>query len=257
MSGLITLLTDFGLQDSYVGVMKGVIFKINSQVEIIDITHFITPHCIEEAAFVLFTSYKYFPQNTVHVAVVDPGVGSERKIILAKTDHYFFLAPDNGLLSYVLEEEKEALLFNVTNNSYFLSDISSTFHGRDIFAPVAACLTRGVNLEQFGSKLEQVVTLPSLKPKKTASGWEGRIIHQDRFGNLTTNIKEDLTTEKNFSLLVKGIEIRHLSRNYADSLEKELIMLWGSSGYLEIALKNSSAADFLQAGLSELVQIRV
>jgi S-adenosyl-L-methionine hydrolase (adenosine-forming) len=256
VSGLITLLTDFGLQDSYVGVMKGVIFKINPRVEIIDITHFITPHSIEEAAFVLFTAYKYFPQNAVHVAVVDPGVGSERKIVLAKTGGYFFLAPDNGLLTYVLEHEKEKLLINVTNCDYFLSLISSTFHARDIFAPVAAYLSKGVYPEQFGSKLEQIVTLPPLKPKQTLAGWEGRIIHQDRFGNLTTNFKKDLLTEKDFSLLVKGREIRHLSRNYVDSLEKELIMLWGSSGYLEIALKNSSAADFLQVGLGELVEIR-
>ena len=186
---VITLLTDFGNQDAYVGIMKGVIAGINPFANIIDICHNIPPQDIFQAAYLLYTSYKYFPKKTIHVAVVDPGVGSKREIVCAETQDYLFLTPNNGLLSFIIQEEKPKCIIRVTDDKYFLPSPSSTFHGRDIFAPVAARLSLGIKPQQLGPKINQLDQLEIPKPEYKKTGQlEGQIIYIDRFGNLVTNI---------------------------------------------------------------------
>ena len=186
---VITLLTDFGNQDAYVGIMKGVIAGINPFANIADICHSVPPQDIFSGAYLLYSSYKYFPRKTVHVAVVDPGVGSRRDIVCVETKNYFFLVPDNGILSFIIQEEKPKSIFRVTNNKYFLPSPSNTFHGRDVFAPVAAHLSLGVKPQKMGIMINQLerLDMPKPVPKKTGQV-EGQIIYIDRFGNLITNI---------------------------------------------------------------------
>lgn len=191
-SRIITLLTDFGNQDAYVGIMKGVITGINPTVTIIDLCHSIPPQDIFNGAYLLSTSYKYFPKDTIHVAVVDPGVGSKRDIICVETRNFLFLVPDNGILSFITQEEKPKRIVQVTNNNYFLPAPSNTFHGRDVFAPVAAHLSLGVKPQQLGNTIEQLDQLDLPKPYHTKTGQlEGQIISIDRFGNLITNITRE------------------------------------------------------------------
>ena len=186
---VITLLTDFGNQDAYVGIMKGVIAGINPFANIVDICHSISPQDIFSGAYLLYTSYKYFPRKTIHVAVVDPGVGSRRNIICVETKNYFFLAPDNGLLSFIIQNEKPKSIFRITNSKYFLPSPSNTFHGRDVFAPVAAHLSLGVKPQQFGIRINQLEQLDVPKPHYKKTGQlEGQILYIDRFGNFITNI---------------------------------------------------------------------
>lgn len=189
---VITLLTDFGNQDAYVGIMKGVIAGINPFANIVDICHSVPPQDVFNGAYLLYTSYKYFPRKTIHVAVVDPGVGSRRDIVCVETKDYFFLVPDNGLLSFIIQNEKPKSIFRITNNKYFLPSPSNTFHGRDVFAPVAAHLSLGAKPQQLGIKINQLEQLDIPKPvPKKAGQVEGQIIYIDRFGNLITNIKEE------------------------------------------------------------------
>ena len=195
-SRIITLLSDFGNQDAYVGIMKGVIAGINPLANIIDISHSIPPQDIFNGAYLLYTSYKYFPKGTIHVAVVDPGVGSQRDIVCVETQDHLFLAPNNGLLSFVVQEEKPKGIFRVTNNRYFLPSPSNTFHGRDVFAPVAAHLSLGIKPHQLGVKISKLEQLDIPKPHYKKTGQlEGQIIYIDRFGNLITNITREHITQ--------------------------------------------------------------
>ncbi|HHT9159902.1 MAG TPA: SAM hydrolase/SAM-dependent halogenase family protein, partial [Candidatus Brocadiaceae bacterium] len=195
---VITLLTDFGNQDAYVGVMKGVITGINPLANIIDICHNIPPQDVFNAAYLLYTSYKYFPRGTIHVAVVDPGVGSRRDIVCVVTKDYFFLVPDNGILSFIIQDEKPKSIFRITNSKYFLPSPSNTFHGRDVFAPVSAHLSLGAKLRQLGIKINQLKQLDIPKPDYKKTGQlEGQVIYIDRFGNLISNITKEY--------LVKGV----------------------------------------------------
>lgn len=192
-SRIITLLTDFGSQDAYAGIMKGVIAGINPRANIIDICHNIPPQDIFNGAYLLSTSYKYFPKGTVHVAVVDPGVGSQRDIVCVEIREHLFLVPDNGLLSFVVQEERPKSIVRVTNDRYFLPSFSNTFHGRDVFAPVAAYLSLGIKPRQLGSKINQLKQLDIPRPEVKETGQlEGQIIYIDRFGNLITNITRAL-----------------------------------------------------------------
>lgn len=190
-SHIITLLTDFGNQDAYVGIMKGVIAGINPSANIIDICHTIPPHDILNGAYLLSASYQYFPKGTIHVAVVDPGVGSQRDIICVAIRDYLFLVPNNGILSFIVPEEKPKNIIRVTNTEFFLPSPSNTFHGRDIFAPVAAHLSLGIKPQQLGSKINQMEHLDIPQPEHKKTGQlEGRVIYIDRFGNLITNITQ-------------------------------------------------------------------
>ncbi len=249
---IITLLTDFGSEDYFAGAMKGVILSINASARIVDITQEIPPQDIEAAAFNLLASYRDFPAGTIHAAVVDPGVGSARRAVAIRCAEQFFVGPDNGLFSWICEREGEFRAFHLTNEKFFRHPVSATFHGRDIFAPVAAALSNGVPIEQLGEEIHEIVQLDPLAPKRVNGGAiEGRLIHIDRFGNCITNLtREHLREELVVSgakLVVNGREITSYRRYFAEGEhdENELFCLFGSAGFLEITARNSSAARIL------------
>ena len=299
MSAIITLTTDFGLSDAYVAAMKGVILSINPKIKLIDICHTIKPQNISQAAFVLGTTYQLFPDRTIHVVVVDPGVGTERRAIILRTPSADFVTPDNGVLSYVLQqyksvkgrlkgqspfknysspsplkerETKGVRLINnqqqvelepgieavtITKPQFWHSPVSPTFHGRDIFAPVAARLSLGFPPIDFGEIITSVTMLALPHPYQAPDGsLVGHILHIDNFGNLITNIKSDdlPQTKRAITIEVGNQLIPGLSRTYAEG--KGLLALIGSSGYLEISLKGGSACALLNAEVSNKVKIR-
>jgi S-adenosyl-L-methionine hydrolase (adenosine-forming) len=259
---LITLLTDFGTADYFVGAMKGVILTINRDARIVDITHDIPPQDIQAGAFTLLGAYQTFPAETVHVAVVDPGVGSNRRPILVSGGGQFFVGPDNGLFSYIYERERDARVFHLTNAQYFRPSVSATFHGRDVFAPIAGALSRGIRPEQLGEEITDYVRLPQLKPKllpgKTI---EAAIIHIDRFGNCITNLTPDLLTEAiiaaGATLTINGRKITSFRRFFTDGRDTsgDLFAIWGSAGYLEIAAYQASAAHLLDAKRGQIIEV--
>lgn len=249
---LATLLTDFGTADFFVGAMKGAILSVCPQAQVVDLTHEIPAHDIEAGAFTLLSVYESFPARTVHVAVVDPGVGSTRRAILMVGRHAFFIAPDNGLLSYVGEREREVRIFQLTNEKYFRRAVSATFHGRDLFAPVAGALLNGVEPEEFGAPIKDYVRLAPLAPRRMPDGeLQGSIIHIDRFGNCITNLtREDLpeeSTASGASLHTGTHHITSFRRFFAEATDArhEPFAIWGSAGFLEIAVFRDSAARLL------------
>jgi S-adenosylmethionine hydrolase len=249
---LITLLTDFGSADYFVAAIKGVILSAQPSARIVDITHDIPPQDIEAAAFTILAAHSAFPKDTIHVAVVDPGVGSNRRAILVEVSGQFFVGPDNGIFSYVYDLAKPRV-FQLNNPRYFRQPVSDTFNGRDIFAPVAAALARGVASRKLGVEVDDYVRLPTLKAGVAESGViTARIIHIDHFGNCVTNITRNELTEAiindGFRLEVKGQRIEELRRFFAEETRaNELFCVWGSAGFLEIVAKNQSAAKLLQA----------
>ncbi|MBK5280755.1 MAG: SAM-dependent chlorinase/fluorinase, partial [Nitrospiraceae bacterium] len=194
-SGLITLLTDFGDRDSFVASMKGVILTINPHATIVDLSHHVPPHSVEDAAYLLKSCYRYFPEGTVHVAVVDPGVGSARRPLIAKSAHCFFLVPDNGLLTPILAEDSEMEVREIENEDYRLTAPGPTFDGRDLFAPAAAWLTRQQRFASFGRLIDDCKIFTIAKPKWDAMALVGEIVHVDRFGNLISNLTPDHVKE--------------------------------------------------------------
>jgi S-adenosylmethionine hydrolase len=257
-SSVITLLTDFGQKDGFIGTMKGVILSIHPEAKIVDISHEIEPQNLDAGAFVISKCYKYFPAGTVHVVVIDPGVGSKRRIICVSASDHLFLAPDNGVLKYILDECLEKEVIEVTNRKYFLPEISLTFHGRDIFAPVAAYLAKGLDYKKLGALITDYDKgrLPVLE--ETPRGMKGEIIYVDRFGNLISNISLDkLKKYRNKSprILLKEWTIDGLSESYTQGSPKEPIALIGSSGLLEIAVNLGSAKKLLNISEGEAVMI--
>jgi S-adenosyl-L-methionine hydrolase (adenosine-forming) len=250
---IITLLTDFGAQDYFVGAMKGVILSLNPDAAIVDLTHEIPPQDIRAAAFNLLACYKEFPAGTIHLAVVDPGVGSDRRAILVACANQFFIGPDNGLFSWVSEREGKYSAWQITNERLFRNPVSSTFHGRDVFAPVAAALSKGLGAAEVGPPLENIVLLAPLVPRATADAIEGSLIHIDRFGNCITNFtSEHINAERmaaGAKLIVNHKEITSIRRFFADqgAPKNDLFMLVGSAGFVEIAAQNTSAAEVLSA----------
>jgi S-adenosylmethionine hydrolase len=246
---IISLLTDFGTADYFVGAMKGVILSINPKAVVVDLTHEIPPQDVRAGAFTLAAACVSFPAGTVHVAVVDPGVGSARRGILASAGGQFFVGPDNGLFGFVYEREPEARVFHLTNEKYFGPRVSATFHGRDVFAPVAAALSTGVAPEEFGEEIGDFVRLPGLRPRRAPGGAiEAAVIHVDRFGNCVTNITEEIVAS-GARLIINGREITSFRRFFAEGGDdpSELFAIWGSAGYLEIAANRASAASLLGA----------
>lgn len=256
-NGMIALLSDFGLKDVYVGVMKGVIAQINPHLTVVDLTHQIPPQNIAAARFSLMNAYPYFPLGTVHVAVVDPGVGSQRRGIAIQTDTGFLVGPDNGLFSGVLAQTRVVAAVELTNSKYWLtSTLSTTFHGRDIFAPVGAHLASGVPIEQLGESID-AKTLTSLTlPERTltASGIVGCIQYIDHFGNLVTNIPAADVQEKTWSVAV-GNKIIPNSQTYSDQPLGEVVALIGSHGWIEIAVNGGSAQQELQLNWGASIQV--
>ena len=244
---LITLTTDFGLADSYVGVMKGVILGIDPTAAVVDISHDIAPQDVREAAYVIYTAYPYFPPDTVHVVVVDPGVGGQRRAIALWAAQACFVAPDNGVLSYVLAREGMGEAVSLTNSRYHRPTVSHTFHGRDIFAPVAAHLARGVPLTELGEPLTEIATFALPQPQVLPDGVVvGHVLHIDRFGNLILDVREgDFSLGEGLVLEVAGRHIQSLGRTFTDVPAGELVTYIGSSGHLEIALREGDVAQSL------------
>jgi len=245
---VITLLTDFGTVDPFVGVMKGVIHLIHPAARTIDLTHEVPPQDVRSGAFMLLSAYRYFPPGTLHLAVVDPGVGTERRAVVIATARYLFVGPDNGVLSWAAKDDGIRYAVSITNDEYLLQQPSATFHGRDIFAPAAAHLSRGLGPDELGERIEDIVMLDFPEPERSASRITGSIIHVDRFGNLITNVR--LTKDERArvgEITLKGASIPNISNTYRDGERGTLLALVGSSGFVEIARTESSAAETLGA----------
>lgn len=247
---LITLLTDFGQRDWFVASMKGVILSICPDARIVDLSHEVTPHQIHEAAYLLKSCYRYFPDRTIHVSVVDPGVGSARRPLVASTARYFFVAPDNGLLSYVLREEREVELRQIENRDYRLVGEGATFDGRDVFAPAAAWLATGKPVASFGRIIADPVTFPIEEPTWNGQTLVGTIVYVDRFGNLISNITARhvgaaRARGSSLEIRIAGHVIQGLAQSYSEGHPSEPHALINSLGYVEIFLKGNSAADRL------------
>lgn len=263
---IITLTTDFGQRDGYVGVMKGAILSIYPAAVLVDVTHEITPHGIAEAAFIIFCAYRYFPPSTVHLVVVDPGVGTRRRPIAVQTARGIFVAPDNGVLGYILDTERNWKAVHLNASSYWLPHVSHTFHGRDIFAPVAAHVAAGVPLDQLGTEIDDPVRRPF--PKVIAQDEAhllGSVLYVDRFGNLVTNLPADKVVggrrvaELGERLRARiGPYVLHgLKRTYGDVAAGEPLLLIGSSDFVEIAVREGNAAATLGMRLGDEVLFEI
>jgi len=259
---LITLLTDFGEQDYFVASMKGVMLNINPQVRIVDLSHRVAPYHIEDAGYLLKSSCHYFPVGTIHVAVVDPGVGSARRPLLVSTSRYFFLAPDNGLLSAVLKDERSTEIRQIENKQYRLDSEGATFDGRDIFAPAAAWLTRGQAPGSFGRLIHDPVTLPEQEPAWEGPALVGRIVYVDHFGNAISNITSPhlsevrkYTKRTSVTIHIAGATIDDLVACYADGKIDAPRAVVNSNGHVEIFLKEGSAATALNVGKGDRIEI--
>ena len=257
---IITLTTDFGLSDHFVGVMKGVILGIAARVRIVDLTHAITPYDLNEAAFVLGEAWRWFPKGTIHVAVVDPGVGSARRPILVETSGHRFIGPDNGLFTAIYDAAPHKVR-EIANARLMLPRVSRTFHGRDVFAPAAAHLATGTPPARVGKLLDDFVRSFSLVPREIGAGkWSGRVLKVDRFGNLITNFHVDRFPDiriRPFRLSIGSQNIARLALNYAEAESGELFAIVGSSGYLEISANQDSASGQLGCGAGAPVQLEI
>ncbi len=249
---IITLTTDYGTADHLVGTLKGVILKINPDARIVDINHSVVPYDVLDAALSIGASYHYFPPRTIHVVVVDPGVGTERRPILVSGEQHFFIAPDNGVLSIVYEREPTAIVRHMTADHYFLSPVGNTFHGRDVFAPAAAWLSKVWQTPSFGEEITDYVRFSLPKPKPAGGALKGVVLRVDHFGNLMTNFAvEDLPpgilAGGKFTLRVGNKEVRQLVQTYAQGNSGEPFAILGSSGFLEISVNKGNAARALEA----------
>ena len=259
---IVTLTTDFGLNDHFVGTIKGVILDIAPEAEIVDICHSVQAFDILDGALALAQAYAYYPPRTVHLVIVDPGVGSARRPILASSEKHNFVAPDNGVLSLMYAKEPRLSVRHITAEHYFLQPISNTFHGRDIFAPVAAYLAKGVDQEKFGEEISDFVRFNAPKPKPVdAKTLRGVVLRVDRFGNLITNFTpQDVPAlfqepAPAFKMVVGKREITALKTNYAEGAPGEIFGILGSMGYLEVAANRGSAMQLVGGGKGTEVQI--
>jgi len=258
----IALITDFGEDDFFIASLKGVILRINPTARIIDITHQVPSFDIRQGSFALFSCYKYFPARTIFLVIVDPGVGSSRSILLVKTKKYFFIAPDNGVLSLTLKSEEVKLIRKVTNEKFFLEEQSKTFEGRDKMAPVAAWLSRGTSPSVFGPLVQDYKVLSSLEPIRKEREIIGSIIYTDKFGNLITNIPRAMVKKlkkdagkKKLTLLTKNKKITSFRENYSQAKKGELFYLGGSLNFIEIAAREASASRKIKAKVGDKVRI--
>ena len=253
-SPVITLTTDFGLQDHFIGTMKGVILQQVPDAQIIDISHAVQPFDVFDGALTIAQAYSYFPSATIHVVVVDPGVGTARRPIVVSTEKYRFVAPDNGVLSLVYDREERLRAYHATAEHYFLRPVSNTFHGRDIFAPIASFLAKGVESSSMGDEVTDFVRFSAPRPKAVdARTLRGVVLKVDRFGNLITNITpQDVPSvfaenAASFKIVIGKREISDLKSSYADGAPGEVFGILGSMGYLEIAANRGSASKLTEA----------
>lgn len=257
---IITLLTDFGLKDGNVGVMKGVILRVLPEAQIIDLSHLIQPQNILEGALILARSVPFFPAGTVHLAVVDPGVGTARRPMAARLGEQFFVLPDNGLITLLLERAEAAgdpcEFVYLDQRQFWLPRVSHVFHGRDIFAPCAAHLASGVLLQELGSPIHNPVRLKFPAPELTAHGLWGEVVHIDHFGNLSTSIRrEHLGDMHNVRIHLGGVEIFGLVHTFGDRPPGELVALYGSTDSLIVSVVNGSAAERLGVKVGDPVEV--
>ena len=264
---IITILSDFGVDDEYVGVMKGVILSICPAVSIVDISHQIDPQDIAQAAYLIPATYRFYPKGTVHLIVVDPGVGSQRDILAFDHAGHVFIAPDNGVLTLLMNREKSDTIVRIHNADYFLKPVSATFHGRDIFAPIGAHIVNGTGLEDLGTKIDigDIVHLEGLNCRLSENGeLIGKIISIDRFGNLITNIDSNSLarmcqndTENRLQIRINTHVIFDLSDTYASVAPGSPLALIGSRSYLEIAVNCGSAEQHFKARKGDAVRVKI
>lgn len=259
---IISLLSDFGLSDPYVGIMKGIIAGIAPQANLIDQTHLVAPQNIRSGALILDRAYRYFPMGTIHLAVIDPGVGSNRRAIAIRTGHFLFVGPDNGLFSLVIKrarETKEALkICELENPRYRLEPVSPVFHGRDLFAPAAAHLANGAAVEDFGRVVDRPIMINFPNPKPSGSGWIGEVWAVDHFGSLETNVHANVFREVDLTrvkIKILDREITGIVNTFADKRPGELMALINSAGRLSICIANGSAQKYLNATFSTPVEV--
>lgn len=257
---ILTLTTDFGTKDGFVGTLKGVIWRICPEAQIADISHEISPQNVLEGAFALWRAYAFFPTGTIHVAVVDPGVGTSRRPIAARMGGNNFVGPDNGLFTPMYQDaEKKGWpveIIHLTNQKYFLPEVSRTFHGRDIFAPVAAHLANGVPIADLGPAITDPVRLTMPKPEKTPEGWHAHITVVDVFGNCTTDLPAAALVERDrVTFRLGGREVSGLVDSYGHKKSGDLIALVDSENFVEIAIVNGSASKILGARIGDVVEV--
>jgi S-adenosylmethionine hydrolase len=256
---IVTLLTDFGDSDPYVASMKGVILSIDPQIRLVDVSHNIRPHQIKHAAWVLNCCWTYYPEGTVHVAVVDPGVGGDRRVVVVTKENQTFVGPDNGVFSYLYSGAYQ--IYEVTDFKYAREEVSDTFHGRDLFAPLAAHLSKGLEVDEIGRPIDDPVVFAIPHPEETREGLRGAVIYVDGFGNLTTNIRKDLFdsvfSDRGFDILINSRQIAGIARSYDGHPPGSLLAIWGSESNLEISANLSNAAAQLGIEEADCEQVEV
>lgn len=257
---VVSLTTDFGTKNEFVGTMKGVILGIVPSVQLVDITHAVPPQDIQAGAFALWRAYSFFPKHTVHMYVVDPGVGTKRRAIAARLGEQFFVGPDNGLLTPIIEDAERANLpiefVQLENENYFLPKISRTFHGRDIFSPVAAHLANGVDLHELGSVVTDPIRMSLPKPQKMDKGWNAHITVIDSFGNLTLDLPSSaLQNQTGVLFRFQGAEIQGVAESYGHRAAGELVAVVDSEDFIEIAVVNGNASMKLGAKTGDVVEV--
>ena len=255
---VITLTSDFGQADGYVAAMKGVILSLCPEAVIVDISHEIQPQAVRQAAYVLSTAAPYFPAGAVHLAVVDPGVGSARPSIAVQTERAFYVAPDNGVLDFALARDPAQRAVHLTDVEFQRPEASSTFHGRDIFAPAAAHLARGVAIHEMGQPVDPttLVRRPARQPERLPDGsWQGEILHADHFGNLITDIQHPPEPSERVFIQVGGTRIVGVGHTFADVEPGELVAYVGSNGHLEIAVREGDATARLGLGVGDPITV--
>ncbi len=262
---IIALLTDFGTQDIYVGIMKGVILGICPNAQIVDLTHEIPPQDIEAGALALWGAFRFFPQGTVFCAVVDPTVGTNRKAVAVQTSSQFFVGPDNGLLWWAINDSEVLKVVELKNSAYFLPIVSKTFHGRDIFAPVSAHIAKGVSIDKFGPELsvEELRKLPPLRASFGTQTIIAQVVHIDRFGNAITNLRRsDFESwlknigQNRWVATIRSLSFNSLNQSYGEVPEGEPLLIFNSYDLLEIAINLGNAAKMFGIGKGDQLEIR-